>query len=431
MKNICFYFQIHQPARLKRYRFFDIGQDHYYYDDFQAEEELRHLVETSYLPANKTIAEMIRSSNGKFKCAFSISGVSLELMEMYAPELIDSFRELLKTGSVEFLAEPYAHSLASIYDEDEFEMQVKMHADKIESLFGKRPTVLRNTALIYSDDVGKLASDMGFKTMLVEEAKHVMGWKSPNYVYSHAYLEKLKLLVRNVKLSEDIYLRFSNPTWTEYPYTAEKFIDAVKSTPEEEKVVNVWMGYESLGHVQPADSGIFEFLKAIPYHAMAHGISFALPSEIAKKQKPQGALSVPFPSSWWGHEKDLAPWNANDLQREALEKLYSVGERVRISGDQPLMSDWLQLQTSNHFRYMSHKEAYGSHYESPYDAFVNYMNVLSDFLDRVQAQYPSTIDNEELKGLLKTISQQDKQILSLKDEVKKLKAKKKKASPKK
>lgn len=426
MKNICFYFQIHQPVRLKRYRFFDIGQDHYYYDDFQAEEQLRHLVERSYLPANKTIAEMIRSSNGKFKCAFSISGVTLELLEMYAPELIDSFRELAETGSVEFLTEPYAHSLSSIFDEDEFEMQVKMHADKIESLFGKRPTVLRNAALIYSDEIGEKAFNMGYKTMLVEEAKHVMGWKSPNYVYSHAYQNKLKLLVRNVKLSEDIYLRFSNPTWTEYPYTAEKFIDAITNTPTEEEIFNVWMGYESLGHVQSAESGIFDFLKAIPYHAMANGIGFALPSELAKKNQPQGSLSVPFPSSWWGHEKDLAPWNANDLQREALNKLYSVSERVRISADKPLMQDWLHLQSSNHFRFMSHKEAYGSHYESPYDAFVNYMNVLADFLERVKAQYPSSIDNEELKGLLKTISQQDKQIVSLEDEVKKLKSRKKK-----
>ncbi len=426
MKNICFYFQIHQPVRLKRYRFFDIGQDHYYYDDFQAEEQVRHLVDQSYLPANRTIADMIRSSNGKFKCAFSISGVALEQFEVYAPDLIDSFRKLAKTGSIEFLAEPYAHSLASIYDEDEFEMQVKMHAEKIKSLFGKRPTTLRNSALIYSDDIGEKIFNMGYKTVLIEEAKHVMGWKSPNYVYSHSHQDQLKLLVRNVKLSEDIYMRFSNLSWSEYPYTAEKFIAAIKSAPKEEKIFNVWMGYESLGHVQTADSGIFDFMKAIPYHAIANDIGFSLPSELGKNKQVEAALSVPFPSSWWGHEKDVTPWNANDLQQEALRKLYSVGERVRISADQPLMQDWLQLQTSDHFRFMSHKESYGSHYESPYDAFVNYMNVLSDFMERVKAQYPSTIDNEELKGLLKTISQQDKQIINLKKEIKNLKSKSKK-----
>lgn len=430
MKNICFYFQIHQPLRLKKYRFFQIGQDHYYYDDFQTEEKIRMVVEQSYLPANRTIADMIRSSNGKFKCAFSISGVALEQLEQYAPEVIDSFRELTATGSIEFLAEPYAHSLSSLFDVDEFELQVRMHADKIESLFGKRPTTLRNAELIYSDEIGEKIVSMGFKTVLIEEAKHVMGWKSPNFVYSHAYLNKLKLLVRNSKLSEDIFMRFSNHSWTDYPLTAEKFIGWISSAPSEEKVFNIWMGYESLGMVQHHESGIFEFLKAIPYHAMEQQIGFALPSEITKKNEPTGSLLVPFPISWWGHEKDLSPWNGNDLQHEALEKLYNVGVRVRMTNDKPLLHDWLMLQTSDHFRYMSHKEAYGSQYESAYDAFVNYMNVLADFLDRVNAQFPSGIDNEELNELLTTITHQEKEIATLEEEVKKLKARKAKTSEK-
>jgi alpha-amylase len=430
MKNICFYFQIHQPIRLKKYHFFQIGQDHYYYDDFQTEEKIRMLAEQAYLPANRTIADIIRSSNGKFKCAFSISGVALEQLEQYAPEVIDSFRALMETGCIEFLAEPYGHSLASVLDADEFEMQVNMHADKIENLFGKRPTTIRNAELIYSDEIGEIIAKMGFKSVLIEEAKHVMGWKSPNFVYSHAYLSKLKLLVRNSKFSEDISMRFSNPSWTDYPLTAEKFIGWISAAPAEENVFNIWMGYETFGIVQRTESGIFDFLKAIPYHAMENQIGFALPSEITKKKEPTGSLLVTFPTSWWGHEKDLSPWNGNDLQHEALEKLYSISVRVRMCNDKPLLHDWLMLQTSDHFRYMSHKEAYGSNYETPYEAFVNYMNVLADFLDRVHAQYPSSIDNEELNELLKTITHQEKEIATLAVEVKKLKARKTKSSEK-
>jgi alpha-amylase len=428
MKNICFYFQIHQPLRLKKYRFINIGQDHYYYEDFMNEDKIRQMAEQSYLPANKIIADMIRSSNGKFKCAFSISGVALEQLEQFAPEVIDSFKELVATGSVEFLAETYAHSLASVYDTDEFERQVKLHSDKIVSLFGKKPSVFRNSDLIYSDEIGEKILEMGYRTVLVEEARHIMGWKSPNFVYNHSWLNKLKLLVRNVKLSEDIFLRFSNPSWTEYPLTAEKFTNWIAETPADEKVFNIWMGYESLGVVQSAESGIFDFLKAVPYHAMERKISFALPSEIAKKSDSVGPLSVPYPISWWGHEKDLSPWNGNDLQNEAIAKLYKDGERIRMCTNNSLLHDWLMLQSTENFRYMSHKNSYGSHFESSYEAFMNYMNVLADFLERVESQYPSTIENEELNELLKTINDQDKEISDLREEVKKLKARKAKVS---
>ncbi|OJX90225.1 MAG: alpha-amylase [Paludibacter sp. 47-17] len=425
MKNICFYFQLHQPLRLKRYRFFDIGQDHYYFDDFQVEDRIRTVVEQAYLPANRTIAEMIRSSNGKFKCAFSISGVVLEQLEQFAPEVIDSFKELAKTHCVEFLAQPYAHSLASVFDAAEFEMQVEMHAAKIHDLFGVTPTAFANSELIYSDEIGELIYKMGYRTALIEEAKHVMGWKSPNYVYSHSYQPKLKLLVRNLKLSEDIYLRFSNPSWTDFPLTAEKYIHWIASSPQEEKIFNLWMGYETFGQLQRFESGIFDFLKAIPYYAMEHQIGFVLPSDAAKKAEPAAALQSPYPISWWGHEKDLSPWNGNDLQHEALQKLYSVGERVRLCQDKPLLHDWLEIQSAEHFRYMSHKDAFGTNYETAYDAFMNYMNVLADFLERVDAQYPTTIDNEELNELLKTINNQAKEIEELETKLKKLKSRKK------
>ena len=430
MKNICFYFQIHQPIRLKKYGFFEIGRDHYYYDDYHTEEQIRILSEQSFLPTNKVIGDMIRSSNGKFKCTFSISGVALEQFELYAPEVIDSFRELAKTGSVEFLAETYAHSLSSVYDTDEFELQIKLHADKIESLFGKRPTVFRNAELIYSDEIGEKILNAGFKTVLIEEAKHVMGWKSPNYIYTHAYLNRLKLLVRNSKLSEDIFLRFSNHSWEDYPLTAEKFIGWISAAPEKERIFNIWMGYEALGYQHRPESGIYDFLKAIPYHAMEQQIGFALPSELAKQKEVAGSLTAPYTTSWWGHEKDLAPWTGNDLQNEALSKLYDVGVRVRLSKDRPLLHDWLLLQTNDYFRYMSHKEAFGSNYESPYEAFVNYMNILADFLDRVKSQYPTSIEDEELNALLQTITQQEKEIAAREQELSKLKNKLSKISGK-
>jgi alpha-amylase len=419
MRNICFYFQIHLPYRLKRYRFIEIGQDHYYYDDFQIEERIRAYVEQSLLPANRTIAEMIRSSNGKFRCAFTISGVTLDQLEHFAPEVIDSFKDLAKTSCVEFMAEPYAHSLSSVFDATEFERQLKLHADKIETLFGKRPSSLFNAELIYSDEIGEIASKMGFKTMMIDEAKHILGWKSPNYVYSHSYLPKLKLLVRNHKLSDDIAFRFSSLS-----LTAENFIQWIASLPEGDNVINLGMGYEVLGINQPAYTGIFEFLKAIPYHAMEHQMNFMLPSELSKKSESAGPLSVPFPISWVGNDKDLTPWTGNDLQNEAIAKLYAVGERVRMCTDKPLLRDWLILQSTDHFRYMSHKDAWGTNYESAYDAFMNYMNVLADFLERVDAQYPTTIDNEELNELLKTINHQEEQIESLENELKKLRARK-------
>ena len=422
MRNICFYFQIHTPFRLKRYRFFDIGNDPYYYDEFQTAERLNVLVQNSYLNANRTIAEMIRSSNGKFKCAFSISGITLELFEQFAPEVIDSFKELAVTGSVEFLAEPYAHSLSSVFDADEFVRQVKMHASKIEELFGKKPTALFNAELIYSDEIGDIVSKMGYKTMLIDEAKHIMGWKSPNYVYQHSYISKLKLLVRNYKLSDDMAFRFTNLALSE-----EKFVGWLSALPQNENVITIGMGYEVFGITQPAHTGIFDFLKALPYHAMEQQMSFVLPSEISKKAESAGPLSVPYPISWVGDDKDLTPWTGNDLQQEALNKLYAVGERVRLCTDKSLLLDWLILQSTEHFRYMSHKDPYGTYYETPYEAFMNYMNVLADFLDRVEAQYPSTIDNEELNELLKTINHQELEIKRLEDEL--VKANTKKSKP--
>lgn len=429
MKSICFYFQIHQPFRLKRYRFFDIGSDHYYYDDYNDEEIIRRIAQNCYLPANQTILNMIKESDGAFKVAYSISGVALEQMELYVPEVIDSFKELAKTGCVEFLAETFAHSLSSLQeDSNEFELQVKQHTKKIQSLFGYKPVVFRNTELVYSDDIGARVAAMGFKGIITEGAKHVLGWKSPNYVYCCASNPQLKVLCKNFKMSDDITFRFSDWGWDQFPLTAEKFIGWIEALPDNEDVVNLFMNYETFGEMQNAGTGIFEFLKALPYFASQCNIQFETPTMVLQKRKPIDQINVPYPISWADEERDLSAWLGNELQRSAFDKLYGIGERVRLSNDKRLLQDWYYLQSSDHFYYMSTKHfsdgAMHSHfspYDSPYEAFMNYMNVLSDFIDRVNGQFPEGVDNEELNSLLKTIDAQGELIANLEMQLKKAK----------
>lgn len=425
MKTICIYFQIHQPFRLKRYRFFNIGRDHYYFDDYANEDILQQIAGRSYVPANRMLLDLVNQYKGKFKVAFSISGVALEQLEVYAPEVIDGLRELAKTGNVEFLTETYAHSLVSLYDPEEFRNQVRQHSERIEMLFEQKPTVLRNTELIYSDEIGEMVYDMGYTKMITEGAKHILGWKSPNYVYQSATQPKLKLLLKNSRFSDDITYRFSNYSWNEYPLTAEKFISWIAGSAPEEEVVNLFMNYETLGNIQPAYTGIFEFFKALPRFAFEHGINFATPAEALDFHKPIGEMNVPNPISWTDEERDLSAWTGNKLQQSALKSLYEMGERVRLCTDRRLKQDWLYLQTSDHFHYMSTKhfgsgQSQFSPYMSPYDAFNNYMNVLSDFIGRVKAQYPDTVDNEELNALLTTIHNQEMEIKRLQSELKKV-----------
>lgn len=425
MKKICFYFQIHQPFRLKRYRFFNIGKDHYYYDDYSNESILQQIADKSFLPANRMFLDLVNLYKGKFKIAFSISGVALDQLEIYAPEVIDGLMELSKTGNVEFLSETYAHSLSSLADPVEFEMQVKQHAEKIKLLFNQEPTVFRNTELIYSDKISEMVYKMGYRKMITEGAKQVLGWKSPNYVYLSETQPNVKLLLRNSDLTENITFRFSDYTWKEYPLTAEKFIDWIAATPPEEEVINLFMNYETFGNLQPSYTGIFEFMKALPRFAFENNIEFATPSEILDNHKPIGSISVPEPISWSDEERDLSAWLGNTLQRSAFNTLYNISERVRLCDDRRLKQDWLYLQTSDHFYYMSTKHfskegGYNlfSPYPSPYDAFNNYMNVLSDFIGRVKAQYPDTVDNEELSSLLTIIRNQEKKIKKLEAELK-------------
>ncbi len=422
MKSICLYFQIHQPFRLKRYRFFDIGKDHYYYDDFANDDVITRIARNSYLPVVESMKEMIEASNGQFKAAFSISGVALEQLEMYVPELIDALKSLAQTGCVEFLSETYSHSLSSLSEVEEFRAQVKAHDEKIYTLFGQKPKVFRNTELIYSDEIAGMIAGMGFKGVITEGAKHILGWKSPNYLYNSMAAPKLKMLLRNEKFTDDIARRFSDYEWSEYPLTAEKFIKWVSETPAEEPIVNIFMNCEALGEGNLRESGIFDFFKALPRFAAEAGIGFITPSEAVSKLRPVDALSVPYPMSWTDEARDVSTWLGNRLQNEAFHKLYALAERVRMCDDRRIKQDWNYLQASDHFFFMSTKYGAGkssySPYETPFDAFINYMNVLSDFIVRVEEQYPTHIENEELNALLTTIRNQAEEIQQLEKELK-------------
>ncbi|MCM1348390.1 MAG: glycoside hydrolase family 57 protein [Firmicutes bacterium] len=423
MKAICFYFQIHQPFRLKRYRFFDIGNDHYYYDDFANDDILTRIAQRSYIPAAETLLHLLESYP-HFRCAFSISGVALEQLEQYVPEFIDIMKKLVATGRVEILGETYAHSLSSLTDPDEFINQCKVHDEKIESLFGVKPKVFRNTELIYCDEMAPQILEMGYKGVITEGAKHILGWKSPNYVYCAASAPKLKILLRNAKLSDDISRRFSNTEWDAYPLTADKYVDWIASTPAEEQIINLFMNLETFGEFHPRETGIFQFLEAIPYFAKERGIEFWTPTEAVSKLKPVGELSIMHPISWADEARDTSAWLGNKLQDEAFNKLYSVAERVRLCEDRRLKQDWYYLQGADHLYYMSTKHfADGaahstfSPYETPFQAFTNYMNVLADFIVRVEEQYPLSIENEELNALLTTIRNQEREIETLNKEV--------------
>ena len=420
MKAICFYFQIHQPFRLKRYRFFDIGNDHYYYDDFANDDIITRIAERSYIPAAQSLLKMIEDTKGAFKCALSITGTALEQFEQYVPEFIDILKKLAATGCVEFLAETYAHSLASLSDPEEFANQVKAHDNKIKELFGQSPKVLRNTELIYCDDLAPQILEMGYKGVITEGAKHILGWKSPNYVYSAASAPKLKILLKNDKFSGDISDRFSNTSWDEYPLTADKYMSWIASTPEDQQIINLFMNLEVFGDFQPRETGIFQFLEALQRFAAEKGIEFWTPSTAVSKLKAVDSLPVLHPISWADEARDTSAWLGNKLQNEAFNKLYSVSERVRLCEDRRLKQDWNYLQAADHFFYMSTKNMHDgsvhsqfSPYDTPFDAFTNYMNVLADFIVRVEEQYPMSIDNEELSSLLTTIRNQEREIETL------------------
>lgn len=427
MKTICLYFEIHQITHLKRYRFFDIGTDHYYYDDYENDRSINEIAERSYMPALNALQEMIEKNGKYFKVAFSLSGVGMEQLELHAPQVLEKLQQLNNTGCVEFLAEPYSHGLASLVNEASFKDEVKRQSTKIEEYFGKKPTVLRNSSLIYSDDIGNDVANMGFIGMLTEGAKHVLGWKSPHYVYHCALNPKLKLLLRDVNLSDDISLRFSNSDWDGYPLFADNYMNQIAAFPEEEQVINIFMELSALGIAQPLSSNILEFMKALPQCAKDRGITFSTPSEICKKIKSVGEVNVPDTLSWVDEERDVSSWLGNPMQREAFNKLYSVADRVRIANDPRINQDWDYLQASNNFRFMTTKPSNvgldRGIYSSPFDAFTNYMNILGDFITRVNDLYPTDVDNDQLESLLTTIKNQDEEIEMKDKEIVRLQAK--------
>ena len=417
---------MHAPYRMKRYRFFEIGQDHYYYDDMLTEEHVIWLVHTSYMPLCRTLQEMIRLSKGRFHCALSVSGVMLEMLQQYAPEMIDVLKDLADSGCVEFVATPYSQSLATVYSDTEAAEQLQSQQAIVKQLFNQQSTTICNTELIYSDEIAISLYQQGYKTVMTEGAKHVLSWKSPNYVYSSASAPKMKMLLRNSNLSDELAFHFADPDWHNYPMDAERYIEQLAALPEEEQVVNIWVGAETFGIRQHAMTGIFDFLKALPYFALEQDMSFTTPSEAAKKLAAKDVVVAPYPITWAGEAKDLSIYNGNDLQQEALQKLFAVAERVHLCKDKQLKHDWLLLQDVNYMHYMNHIDQGATHYESAYDAFINYMNILSDFLQRVDEQYPTTIENEELNELLKTIQNQEKEIERLEKQLNEAK----KAAPK-
>ena len=432
MKTICLYFEIHQITHLKRYRFFDIGTDHYYYDDYANERSISYIAEHSYMPALSALQEMIQQNPGYFKVAFSLSGVGMEQLELHAPQVLTKLQELNETGQVEFLTEPYSHGLAGLANHESFKRDIEKMSDKIESYFGKRPQVARNSSLIYTDEIGCQVASLGYKGMLTEGAKHVLGWKSPHYVYNCNMAPGLKLLLRDVNASDDISLRFSNTEWEKYPLFADYYINDLAKCPEAEQVVNIFMELSALGIAQPLSSNILEFLKALPVCARSAGLEFATPSEVCDRFQSVGALDVPDSLSWVDEERDCSVWLGNQMQREAFNKLYSVADRLIIAQDPALLQDWDYLQASNNFRFMTTKPSNANidrgTNDAPSHASTNDLKTPGQFISRVRALYGG-IENDELQQMLTTITNQGK-LLDMKDkEIQRLQSKLEKLDP--
>ncbi len=406
-KAICFYFQVHQPFRLKRYRFFDLGHDHYYYDDFSNESIMRKVAENCYLPANEIILDLILKNKGKFKVTFSLTGLVINQFRLYAPEVLESFKQLADTGMVEFLAETTSHSLASIKSRSEFERQVNVQKGMLKEFLGVEPSSFRNTELIYSDQIGSWVADMGFKAMLTEGAKHVLGWKSPNFLYCNSINPRLKVLLRNFVLSDDIAFRFSNKSWNEWPLTTDKYASWLNKLAPKSELLNVFLDYETFGEHNKKETGIFEFLYHLPGSILKKTpYRFMTPTEITEFLQPVSAISVPSPISWADEERDITAWHGNELQGAALDKLYQLADKVTRCDDVQIKKDWEYLQASDHFYYMATKffsdgavHAYFNPYDTPYDAFMNYMNVLSDFELRLNRCIPDLNEQNEISKL--------------------------------
>ncbi len=387
MTAICFYFQVHQPKRLKKYTFFDIGKNHFYEDEEQNRLIFEKVANKCYLPMTDLLLKLIKRYPGLFKCAFSLSGVFLEQCRRFSPKTLDNFVRLVDTGQIEILSETYYHSLSSLFSEEEFKKQVHEHRDLVRNEFGISPTAFRNTELIYSNQIAKMVEQMGYKVILAEGAEKVLGWRSPNYLYSSKNCSKLKLLLRNYPLTDDIAFRFSERSWSEYPIKAEKYAHWLHSLRQSADIINLFMDFETFGEHQWVDSGIFDFMEKLPEYIFLHpDYRFVTPSEAAEELVNKGELDVPYPLSWADAERDLTAWRGNNLQEDALKAIYDLQLAVYQTKDSDLLHAWRSLLTSDHFYYLCTKYAadgdvhkYFSPYNNPYDAYINYMNVVADF----------------------------------------------------
>ena len=386
MPSVCLYLHAHQPVRLRRFSVFDVGSNSLYFDENRNKTYLDRIVHKSYLPTNKILLDLIRGTKGKFRVSFSITGTLLEQLEHHYPQVVESFRQLVRTGCVELISETYYHSLAYLYSKEEFIEQVNLHRKKFKDLFDYQPLVFRNTELTFNNDLAKTVQDIGYEGILAEGADHILGWRSPNFLYTAKGAQKIKLLLRNYRLSDDIAFRFSNRDWSEWPLTTEKFARWVNQVNGGGEVVNLFMDYETFGEHQWEASGIFEFLKQFPYKILENpDNNFKTPSEVVKLYKPVGELDFPNIVSWADTERDLSAWLGNTMQRSAIEKLYSLEKAVRENSNLTIYNDWRKLQTADHFYYMCTKwfadgdvHKYFNPYDSPYDAFINFMNIFND-----------------------------------------------------
>lgn len=392
MISVCFYFQVHQPMRLdKGYSFFQMGRSHHYRDEAANREIMRKVAEKCYLPANRLMLDLIERHKGKFRISYAITGVAMEQFQEFCPEVLDSFRALADTGCVEFIGETHYHSLAFLFSKEEFRRQVKMHSRVLEEFFGAKPVTFRNTELIYNNDLSLEIEKMGYKAILAEGADQVLGWRSPNFVYQPAGCSKLKALLKNYRLSDDVAFRFSDRGWNEWPVTVDKYADWLNKVAGSGEIINLFMDYETIGEHQWADTGIFEFFKNLPEAVLSRGdFAFETPGEAAAHLDPMAQLDVPYFTSWADLERDVTAWLGNPMQDQAAELAYSLEDKVLDCGDEDIIATWRELLTSDHFYYMCTKwfsdgdvHKYFNPYDTPHQAFITYMNVLNDLALRL------------------------------------------------
>ena len=392
MVSVCFYFHVHQPYRLAKYNVFDIGHHHDYFDDKKNEEIIHKVAEKCYLPTNRLLLDLIKQHQGRFKVSFSVTGTILEQFEKYAPEVLQSFKDLAQTGCVEFVAETYYHSLAYLFSKEEFKEQVKMQERKLMELFGQKPKVFRNTELIFNNELAGFMEQMGYQAILAEGADHVLGWRSPNFLYRPVATKEIKALLKNYKLSDDIAFRFGNKGWEEHPLSVEKYAQWLNAANGNGQTINLFMDYETFGEHQWEDTGIFEFMRHLPGELLKHPDNdFKTVTEVASSFEPIGQVDAHNFVSWADVERDLSAWLGNPIQDNAAKQLYAFEEAVKASKDPQLLEDWRKLTTSDHFYYMCTKwfndgdvHKYFNPYDSPYEAFISFMNVLNDMAIRLR-----------------------------------------------